>query len=275
VDEPKLSAWAQARFGDLANDLAQAFSRAIYQAHEQALAAHINGRLQSNDAYGATMHAAVHEQLAAECKDIPGVKLRKPKDARGRFDLVVCEQPPVVAYPWRFARDNAVPRDRARFRTPVSDLRKSLLALNEPGASTQLTLEQGARDPEELETELAEEQATLEQLKMLGQVVIIGIASNPGGILELGWGEVELTDEQAGRVHWRHWEPLPPPGDQAADGEPRHPVSPLAGGGHGQQARFDDAAPEDDLGLKLRPPSGEPPISEPERPQEDTGSDKA
>lgn len=271
--EPKPTAWAQARFGGIANDLTQAFSRAVHQAHAQGLAAHISGGLHSNDSYGATMHAAVYEQLAAECQDIPGVKLRKPKDVSHRFNFVVVEPTRVVVYPWRFATDNATPRERARFRTPVSDLRKSLLALNEDTLNNQLTLEQGARDPEELEAELAEEQAILEQLKMQGRVVIIGIASNPGGLFELGLGEVELTDEQTGRVHWHHWEPLPPPGEDGAGGEPRRPVSPAAGDGLGQSVRFDDIAAEDDLDLKLRPPLSEPPISDPERPQKETGSD--
>ena len=168
MSEPKPSAWVQARFGDMANDLARAVSRAVYQAHEQALAAHVNGGLQSNDAYGSTMYPAVNERLAAECADIPGVQLRKPKGTRGRFDLVVCEQPPVVLYPWRYATDKAVTRERARFRRPVSDLRKTLLALNEGTIAGQLTLEQGARDPGELEAELAEEQAILDQLEALG-----------------------------------------------------------------------------------------------------------
>ena len=272
MSEPKPSAWVQARFGDMANDLARAVSRAVYQAHEQALAAHVNGGLQSNDAYGSTMYPAVNERLAAECADIPGVQLRKPKGTRGRFDLVVCEQPPVVLYPWRYATDKAVTRERARFRRPVSDLRKTMLALNEGTIAGQLTLEQGARDPGELEAELAEEQAILDQLEALGLVVVVGFASNPGGIFEFGWGEVELVDGRSGRVRWPHWEPLPPPVGQALGGGPTRPLSPAGGDGRGQGVRFDDAAPEDDLGLKLRPPLGEPPISEPERPQKDAGS---
>lgn len=274
MSEPKPSAWAQARFGDVAGDLARAVSRAIYQAHNMALAAHVSGGLQSNDAYGVTLHVAQYEQLAAECAGIPGVSIRKPKDVRSRFDLVVCEYPPVVLYPWRYATDRAVPRERARFPRPVSDLRKTLLSLNENTISGQLTLDHAARAPEELEAELAEEQAMLEQLKMLGQVVTVSLASNPSGIFDLGWGEVELLDEQTGRVRWRHWEQLPPPGEGAAGGEPQRPVWPTAGDGN-RGVRFDDAGPEDDLGLKLRPPTSEPPISEPERPQEETGSDEA
>lgn len=115
----------------------------------------------------------------------------------------------------------------------------------------------------------------LEQLARLGQVVTIGFASNPGaGIFDLGWGDVELADEETGSVIWRYWEQLPPPGDQAAGADPPRPLSPSGGYGRGRTGRFDDAAPEDDLALKPRPPITEPPISEPERPQEETGSDE-
>jgi hypothetical protein len=240
-----------------------------------ALAAHVNGGLESNDTYGATMYVAQYEQLAAEAAGIPGVSIRKPKGVGGRFDLVVCEYPPVVLYPWRYATDTAMPRERARFRRPVSDLRKTLLSLNETTINGQLTFDQAVRDPEELEAELAEEEAMLAQLAELGQVVFVGFACNPSGIFDLGWGDVELLDEQTGRVCWRHWESLPPPGTQAAGAVPHGPASPAPSDGHGRSARFDDAATEDDLGLKLRPQISEPPISEPERPQEGTGSDDA
>jgi hypothetical protein len=274
VIEPKPSAWAQARFGGIANELTQAFSRAVHQAHRRGLAAHFGGGLQSNDSYGATMYAAVHAELASECQDFPGVMLRKPKDVSIRFNLVVIEPTRTVVYPWRFATDNATPRDRARFRTPVSDLRKTLLALSEGTISGQLTLEQGARDPEELEAELADVQAILEELKTQGRVVILGFASNPQGIFEVGLGEMELADEQSGRVHWHYWEPLPPPGEPGTGTAPRRPASPGTRDTNGHGVRFDEAAAEDELDLKLRPPLTEPPISEPERPRKKTESDE-
>lgn len=275
MSEPKPSTWARARFGDATSEVAQAAHRAIHQAHNIALAAHLSGGLESNDTYGATMYVAQYEQLAAEAAGIPGVSIRKPKGVRGRFDLVVCEHPPSVLYPWRYATDKAAPRERARFRRPVSELRKTLLSLNDATINGQLTLDQAVRDPEELEAELAEEEAMLAQLAELGQVVFVGFASNPSGMFDLGWGDVELLDEQTGAVHWRYWEPLPPPGDEAAGGLPRRPAPSAPSDGQGRGVRFDDAAPEDDLDLKLRPPTAEPPISEPEQPQEGTGSDDA
>jgi hypothetical protein len=216
----------------------------------------------------------VYQQLAIECQDIPGVRFRQPKDIKNRFKLPVIEPTRVVVYPWRFATDNTTPREKARFDTPVSDVRKTLCSLNEDIIDDQLTLEQGARDPEELEAELAEERAMLEELKTQGRLAIIGIASNPQGIFELGIGELGLADEQTGKVEWHHWEPLPPPAEGRAGGEPRRPASPVLGDGHDQGVRFDETAAEDDLGLKLRPPLSEPPISEPERPSKGTESDE-
>ena len=85
------------------------------------------------------------------------------------------------------------PADRAKL-WPVSDLRKSLLSLNASTLPDQLTLDQAELDPGELEAQLAEEQALLDQLASFGQVVTIGYASNPErGIFELGWGDVELA----------------------------------------------------------------------------------
>lgn len=275
MSEAKPTTWARDRFGDAAVDLAKAVSRAIHQAHGRSLAAHFSGGLTSNDTYGVTLHVAQYEELAAECRDLPGVSIRKPKDVPGRFDLVVLDEPPVVLYPWRYATDQSVPRDRAKLRPPVSDLRKSLLSLNANTLPGQLTLDQAAADPEELETQLAEEQALLDQLARLGHVVTVGYASNPGGgIFELGWGDVEIVNEETGEVQWRYWEQLPPPGDQAAGGSPRMPVAPVGGDRSDRVGRFDDAPLEDDLGLKPRLPVAEPPISEPERLQDETGSDE-
>jgi hypothetical protein len=272
VSEAKPSTWARERLGDEAAELGQAVASAIHQAHSRALAAHISSELASNDAYGVALHAAQHEELAAACGKLPGVSIRKPQGIRGRFGLVVRDLPPVVLYPWRYATDNAVPRERARLRPPVSDLRKSLLSLNTSSIPGQLTLDQAALDYVQLEAELAEEQALLDQLARFGQVVVIGYASNPGaGIFELGWGDLELVDEDRGRVVWRYWEELPPPGDQAAGGPISQPALPGAGGS--PAGRFDDAPLEDDLGLKPRAPLTEPPVNEPERPVEPTGSD--
>ena len=275
MSEAESTVWARERFGDAAGDMAQAIARAIHQAHGRALAAHSSGGLTTNDTYGVTLHVAQYEELVAECADLPGVSIRKPRDVLGRFDLVVRDEPPVVLYPWRYATDQSVPRDRAKLRPPVSDLRKSLLSLSAGTLPGQLTLDQGAIDPEELEAQLADDQELLDQLARLGQVVTVAYASNPGaGIFDLGWGDAELVNEKTGEVEWLYWEQLPTPGDQAATGSPCRPAVPVSGDGSARIGRFDDAPLMDDLGLRPRSPLAEPPVSEPGRLQDETGSDK-
>ena len=267
----KPSAWAEARFGTTAGDLTRAVTLAIHRAHGLALDAHISSTLSSNDAYGATLHVTQYEQLVDLARDIPGVSIRRPTDVRCRFELVVLDDPPVVFYPWRYATDNSRPREAARLRQPVSDLRKTLLSLNASTVCGQLSFDQAERDYSQVEAELAEEEAILAQLEQFGRVVTIGYASNPGGgIFDLGWGELDLVDESTGEVRWRHWEPLRP-AEEADGAGARTPLGGLCG--PGRTGRFDDAPLQEDLGLAPRSPLSSP-GGEPEMPVQDTGSDE-
>ena len=67
----KPSAWAAATLGAAAADLTDAVTHAIYHAHELATAAHVSSTLRSNDAYGATLYVAQHEQLVEHARGIP------------------------------------------------------------------------------------------------------------------------------------------------------------------------------------------------------------
>src|SRR5689334_7006350 len=248
---------------------------AIHQAHRLAMAAHVGSGLRSNDAYGSTLRVTQYEQLIEFARDIPGAAVRKPTGVLSRFELVVLDDPPVVLYPWRYATDPTKAREKARLRQPVSDLRTNLLTLSANTVDPQLTLDQVALDPEQLDRELADEQAALEQLAKFGRVVTVGFASNPGkGIYELGLGEVELVNRDTGQVIWHHWEDLPgtDEGGIAGARTPRPPVAPQ--GDRDRTGRFDDAPLNDDLGLRPRPPVGEPPSSEPQQPPQHTGSDE-
>jgi hypothetical protein len=271
VSELKPSPQAEACFGAIAADLLQAMSRAIYQAHGLALDAHISGMLQSNDTYGATLHVAQYEQLVEMARDISSVSVGRPADVRCRFELVVLDEQRVVLYPWRYATDRTTPREKAKMRQPVSDLRKTLLALSGNTVNGQLTFDHAALDPDELEAQFAEEALVLAQLAEFGQVVIVGFASSPAGLFDLGWGQAELIDESKGTVKWTHWEQLPPAERGSGTGvtAPRSRLTPLGGDRAG---RFDDAHLSDDLGLTPRPPLAGPPTSEPEAPQPPTGS---
>lgn len=259
--------WTQARFGDVAGELAQAVADGLHEAHRRALSAHLASELTTNDAYGAALHVAQHEQLVAATAGLPGVTARKPNGLVSRFPYVVVEERSVVLVPWRFTNTRATRRLDARMRTPVSDLRKVLLGLSAgPAASTQLALEQSVLDSDELEAQLAEEQELWEQLSSFGRVVTVAFGSNPtDGLFEIGWGDAELIDHDSGRVHWHHWQPLPAaqPG-QGGLGVPApapiRPVDPNAAA----VRRFDSAPLDDDLGLAPRTTPTTAPVSEPQ-----------
>jgi hypothetical protein len=271
VTELKPSPRAQECFGANAAELLRAVSRAIHHAHGQALDAHISGGLRTNDAYGATLHVAQYEQMVDMTRDFTGFSIRRPVDVNCRFELVVRDEQMVVLYPWRYAVDRATRREDARMRPPVSELRKTLLALTADTIPMQLTFEHAALTAEELDAQFAEEELVLAQLRESGQVVIIGFASSPDGLFDLGWGIAELIDEDRGTVKWSYWEQLPPPDAGADVGSPmlRSPLAPRDGD---RASRFDSAAADDDYGLSPRLPLAEPPISEPEPPQQPTGS---
>lgn len=269
MTELKPSPEAQTYFGASAAELLRAVSRAIYHAHGQALDAHVSGGLRTNDTYGATLHIAQYDQLVEQARDIPGVSIHRPVDVSCRFELVVLDEQMVVLYPWRYAIDRATRREDARMRPPVSELRKTLLSLAANTIPMQLTFEHAALSAEELDAQFAEEDLVRAQLREFGQVVVIGYASSPDGLFDLGWGIAELVDEDRGTVKWSYWEQLPPP---EAGGDAGSPVlrSPLAPRARTQASRFDSAAADDDYGLSPRLPLAEPPISETEAPQQPT-----
>jgi hypothetical protein len=273
MEGPQPSGWAVARFGALASELCRRVPAAIYGAHEFALAAHVSGALATNDAYGATLHAQQHQQLAGQVRALEGVSLRKPRGLHVRFELVVVDATAVVLYPWRYATDRATPRTEAKFRQ-VSELRKNLLSLTSRTVDRQLTIDHVGLDPEAIVAEFDDEQAILDQLAAFGQVVTIGYASNPSlGVFDLGWGDLELVDSQTGEVAWTRWEPLQRWRDgSAVRSAPSSPLKPV--NDSGRVDRFDDAPLEDRFNLAPRPPLTEPPTSEPGRPVRPTGSDE-
>ncbi|WP_143317256.1 hypothetical protein [Cellulosimicrobium sp. KWT-B] len=261
------SEWAKRRFGDAAEALVQAVPAAAQRAQARACAAHIASGLTSSDAYGPTMRVALHEALVDFTSDIPGVTARKPLGVRSRFPYVVVEETSVALMPWRFAADGSVRRVDAKFPVPVSDLRKTMLGLGAHPSHTQPTFEETSLDIPELEEMFADEAEVLEQLRSMGTVVTIGLASNPvNGIVSLGWGDAQLTDTATGKVTWHTWEDL-----RVAPAVPLalRPVT-ARPGPDDNVPRFDDA-PEDDLYLAPQPPMIANPTGEVE--ESEQGSD--
>lgn len=268
------SRWATARFGAAAGELMLLVPRALAAAHEYALQAHIASGLKSNDAYGHTLKVQQYQQLAEHVGSVTGVSIRRPGGIGGRFEYVVFEETAVVLVPWRYASDRRKSYEKARLRTPVSDLNKTLLGFGQ-SIDLQYSFDQLERDPDELAAEQAEEVAVVEQLSAFGRVVTVGYASNPGsGVSGMVWGDVELIDAQTGDVAWHDAEPLylvpavnrQEPGSESVVKAVASTTAPSA-------VRFDDADPEEDFGLTLRSPLSEAPISEPERLLDEAGDD--
>jgi len=265
------SEWAKRRFGAAADALVQAVPAAVQLAQARASAAHIGSGLATSDAYGPTMRAALHEELVNFTAEIPGVIARKPLAVRSRFPYVVIEETSVALMPWRFAADGSVRRVDAKFPVPVSDLRKTMLSLGAHPDHVQPTLDETALEISDLEAMFAEEVDMLEQLRSMGTVVTIGLASNPvNGIVSLGWGDAQLTNPETGKVIWHTWEDL-----RLTPGVPLalRPVIDRPGPDV-TVPRFDDA-PEDDLYLAPQPPMTANPTGEVEEGELDSGTDSA
>ena len=114
-----------------------------------------------------------------------------------------------------------------------------------------------------------------DQLRSLARVVTIGYASNPHGIYDLGWGDVELLDDD-GTINWLHWEPLNMADvtDTGSEGGQRHlqAVKSPNEGPRARGSRFDDTDSDDDLPMRPRTAAGEP-QHEIKPPAEETGTD--
>jgi hypothetical protein len=258
--------WARQRFGAVATDLGRAVASGLQEAHRLALSAHLAGELRTNDAYGAALKVAQHEQLVVATADVPGVIARKPTGVISRFQYLVVEDRAIVLMPWRFSSTRATRRVDARMPTPVSGLRRFFLSLGvgAPGP-TQLVLEQSTLDADELEAQLAEEQLVFEQLANFGRVVTVAFGSNPtDGLFEIGWGDAELVNEDTGEVRWHNWEPLPTAESGVGGLGVPTPASlrPVDALDSARVSRFDAAPLDEDLGLAARPRPVAAPLSE-------------
>ncbi len=277
-----VSSWAWQRFGPAAYELVQVVPAALAEAHASAVDAQVSSRTQKKDPYGHTLKNTQHERLVEAGAALAGVEVFHPHGAS--FELLRFPATSVVLYPWRYATNSAQSRQNARMRS--SAFRKELLTGAAAGPR-QLTLEESVEgSAEDLDVQLAEEVAVLEELRSTARVVTIGYASNPQALFALGWGDADLVDDR-GTVVWRHWEDLALLG-QARGGAagtgtrgpgPRPPLRPVDSGSALPPAprapRFDDAPlADDEFGITARGPLAGEPSQDPQPPSRDTGTGK-
>lgn len=194
--------WVTETMSEAASDLRDAVLFAIPRAHEDALAAQAASGTRKRDPYGHTMKNRQHERLVEAGRLIDGIEVIHPRGAS--FDLLQVCRTKSVLFPWRYATSSRVKRVDARMRT--SGFRRDLLSIGE--STAQLTLDHAGLSDDELDAQLAEQDAVMNELRKFAPVVTVGYASNPTGLLDLGWGVAELLDD-SGAVAWRNWEPLP------------------------------------------------------------------
>lgn len=265
------SEWAVERFGAAADRLTEAVPRAIRLAHEDAAAAQAASGTRHLDPYGHTLKNRQHECLVKEALAIGGFESFQPRGVP--FELVRLVGTRVTLFPWRYAANRKTTRLMARMKP--SGFRRDLLT-GSNGPNDQMTIEQAYLTDAEIEAQYAEEKAVWDQLRSLARVVTVGYASNPNGIIDLGWGDVELLDDD-GTVNWLHWEQLAWTATKTADGAETgrrlQAVKPPKTDERAPRPRFDDlAGPADDLPLRPRTTPGEP-QREVAPPADETGTD--
>ncbi len=267
--------WVRDALGEAATELRSAVLLAIPRAHEDAVAAQAASGTPKRDPYGHTMKNRQHECLVETGRAVPGVEVFHPRGAS--FELLRVASTRTVLFPWRYSTSTKVARVDAKMRT--SSFRRDLLSTGEPTA--QLTLEHAGLSDDELDAHLAEQEAVVQELRRYATVVTIGYASNPSGLLDLGWGVVELLDDK-GSVVWPHWESLPwrssgrvAAGSQAsAEAAPLRPAQ-LNETDEQVTQRFDKSAPlVDDFSLTPRSPLAGEPSSEAVPEAEETGTEQ-
>ena len=267
-----VSEWANERFGTLAADLVEIVPKAVKQAHEYAAAAQGSGGTRHLDPYGHTLKNTQHECLVDALRKTPGTKRFQPHGAS--FELIQLTTTHVTLLPWRYGTNSKASRLKVRMRP--SGLRRDLLSGPKENPN-QYSLEQADLSEAELEAQMAEHDAVWSQLRRMARVVTIGFASSPHGIYDLGWGEVELVDDN-GTVNWLHWEPLAlVEGSAAGKTESRGHLRAVTAPDQGERSvgpRFDDLDAGDDDRLLLRPraAAGEP-SHETQPPVQETGTD--
>lgn len=249
MDSSPVSAWAENRFGKLANQLPAILRDAINSAHEIALKAHFSGEMDRQDTYGHTLKVKMHEVLADALQDIPGVIMKKPTG--GNFLLPVIEETAVALLPIRYSTDKRESREGAKIN--LSNLRRSLFALGTNSAANplQLSIEEALIDDAALDAHYQEIAEIDKQLASFGSVVTIGFGSNANsGLWGLGWGDLTLS-ETSDKTIWDAWETFPEK-SLHTDQFSRTPEIRLTV--DSQPAYFDQTTDSDELSLSPRDP---------------------
>lgn len=204
--KPQPSKWAVKRFGALASELMERIPTALAAAVERQLEAHHAARLRTLHAYGGAWPAP-YEELAEHLGNLDGAQVARPTGAS--FRLVVVNN--VLLVPFRYAEDLTTELTDPKVGQQLNKTCRLLLRrFGPPPKHEQPTLN---------DSWFREEDAYADaDSDLLGDVhpdtivVIFYVSNADAGLLEVGWGEAELS--LGGSLHWHHTEllslPAPP-----------------------------------------------------------------
>jgi hypothetical protein len=199
TDEPSVSGWAQARFGDHEQEVREAIAGALQEAVNDAQNAHAAGRSGRRFTFGWALYSRKHERLTATLEAIDGLQFKLVKPKGSAFPLAFVNG--CLLLPFRYATDAKTSIWEARVtQKHVSDTMHALF-----GKFTQAQYLQGALfadDPVAEEEESDILGTALQELPDGTRLVLIAFACNEqAGLLNAWWGEGELSDTQ-GHVRW-------------------------------------------------------------------------
>ncbi|NMM83097.1 hypothetical protein B2J88_01720 [Rhodococcus sp. SRB_17] len=236
--------WEFACFGSKFQVAKDAAIASMYQAQARALGSHLGGGGRTEHAYGTQFSVAQFEELADHTRDIEGVELRKPENAKVQYELPLFLETKTLLYPLRYGKDGKVKRDGAKIT--MSQVRRDLLHSGlAREAEKQFDLFEPLLSEEEIARRRDAEKELRAELLKNGRVVTVGIACSPDGIFDLYWGDVDV-DEETGRITVLYSEPLTRPEAPASGKHLRLAEAATAG-----LPRFDEES--DDVGFSLTP----------------------
>jgi hypothetical protein len=239
-----VSAWAQARFGDLWPQVRQSVADALQEAVTNAQDAQTAGSSPTRYPFGATLFARKYETLAAAMADVEGVRLVKPKGSP--FPLVLFNG--CLLLPFRYAQDSRTSIGEARISNRhVSDRMRGLFDKFAPQRYHQGTLFGiGAESDEEDDNDVLG--PALEQLPADTLLILIPFACNEkAGLLNAWWGEAGLADKN-GHLLW-----VSPPEKLALPTAPADNRRPATVTGPAETVARFDSAELPDIATTLRP----------------------
>jgi hypothetical protein len=259
--EPPISAWALAHFGDDATVVRRGVVEALNQSQERAVLIQEMSGLGTKQPYGG-MWPATYQALEEQLLSLPtAYKFRAP---HASYNLVVVNDR--LLLPFRYADNLNVPVTQARLATKIGQALSAALSAVEPPADLFSFLEDDG-----IVMDAAPASRELIHLDPATKIIYVPYVSHAdAGLVKAWWGEALMQAD--GRLSWLAGQPEELPAAQRpAAGGLKTTGGPLVPGPAGAAPAFDEGdLPV--LDFPARPRAADAPTSEPQ-PRKPTAND--